>query len=397
MTHEERLMKIRVSIARNERFVALAGLLMVGDCKIVDDMPTAETNGRDVYIGRQFMDTLDDKTLRFVVLHEYYHILFMHMITWKKLWDEDAELANIAADMVINIMLDKQAGSRADNWLKVWPHAHLDYQYDGLDTGEIYRRLKQGGAGRATRSASGGMGQPMDAHRPAAGQDAPQIDPGQLTPAEAAAVSKAVDSALRQGAVVAGKIGAKVDRSVQDLLEVVVDYREVLRDFLRSYTVGDDLSTWRRPSRRGMALDVMMPSRYSESVRRITIGVDTSGSIGQAELRRALSEVVGACEAIRPDIVDIIYWDAEVAAHEIYEGDAVYTLAQSTKPKGGGGTDPTAMQRYMETKDIKPDCIIQFTDGFVGGQWGQWGAPVLWCISTKGITAPQGVSVYVPV
>jgi predicted metal-dependent peptidase len=124
--------------------------------------------------------------------------------------------------------------------------------------------------------------------------------------------------------------------------------------------------------------------------------VDTSGSIGPEALRRALSEVVGACEAVKPDIVDIIYWDAEVAAHEIYEGDAVTTLAQTTKPAGGGGTDPTSMQRYMEEKQIKPDCIVQFTDGFVPS-WGQWSAPVLWCISTRNCVAPNGVSIYVPI
>jgi predicted metal-dependent peptidase len=171
----------------------------------------------------------------------------------------------------------------------------------------------------------------------------------------------------------------------------------VLKDFLRSYAAGNDLSTWRRPSRRGMAMDTTLPSRYSESAQRITIGIDTSGSIGTEQLRRALTEVMSACEVVKPETVDVIYWDAEVAGHEIYEADAVTTLAELTKPKGGGGTDPTCMQRYMQAHGIKPDCIVQFTDGHVGGQWGDWSAPVLWAISTKGITAPSGVSVYVPV
>lgn len=395
MSPEDRLLRTRVAVMRDPRFLALAGLMMMGECKLVDDLPTAATNGRDVLIGRQFIDTLDDQTLRFVILHEYYHVLFMHMVTWKHLFDEDPQLANMACDAVINIMLDKQAGAKADEFLTVWPHAILDYQYDGLDAGEVYRRLKAQ-AKQQQRSASGGKAQQMDEHRPASG-GAKDGEVGEaLSEAQAAQVAKAVDTAVRQAAIIAGKTGASLDRSVKDLLAVTVDWREMLRDFLRSTCTGTDLSTWRRPSRRGMAMDATLPSRYSESAKRVTIGVDTSGSIGAEQLRRALTEIMAACETVKPEMVDVIYWDAQVAGHEVYEGDAVTTLAEVTKPKGGGGTDPVSMQRYMDAHGIKPDCIIQFTDGYIGRDWGTWPAPVLWCVSTKNITAPSGTTLYVP-
>lgn len=397
MNPEDRLLRARVAIMRDTRFIALAGLMMDTNhvCKLVDDIPTAATNGRDVLIGRQFIDTLDDPTLRFVVLHEYYHILFMHMITWKHLFDENAQLANYAADAVINLMLDKQAGKHADRFITVWRDAILDTQYEGMDTGEVYRKLKQQ-AQQQPRSASGGQAQPMDQHRPATGKPG-ESQPGEaLSEAEAEAVKKAVDTAIRQAAMIAGKIGAGMDRNVKDLLEVTVDWQDVLKDFLRTYAAGNDMSTWRKPSRRWMAQDTYMPSRISETARRIAIGVDTSGSIGQAQLRRALTEIMAACETVKPEAVDVVYWDASVAGHEVYEGDAVTTIADITKPKGGGGTDPTCMARYLDARGIKPDCIIQFTDGYIGKHWGNWSAPVLWCISTKNITAPSGVSLYVP-
>jgi predicted metal-dependent peptidase len=393
MTPEERLLRARVAIMRDPRFLAINGLMMDGECKLDPDMPTAATNGRDVLIGRQFIDTLDDETLRFVVLHEYYHVLFMHMITHKHLFEEDAHTANMAADAVINLMIDDLAGSRADKFIRVWKDAILDQRYRDMDTGEVYRLMKQ--QPQAQRSAGGGQAREMDEHRPA--NNAKDGDVGEaLSEAQAQEVAKAVDTSLRQASIIAGKLGMGMERSVRDLMEVQVDWRDVLRDFLRSYAAGNDLSTWRRPSRRGMSMDAMLPSRYSESAHRITIGVDTSGSIGTAQLRRALTEIMGACEVVKPDTVDVIYWDAEVAAHEVYEGDAVTTLVDATKPKGGGGTDPTCMQRYLDARGIRPDCIVQFTDGHVGRNWGEWPAPVLWAISTKGITAPSGVSMYVP-
>jgi predicted metal-dependent peptidase len=400
LTTEQRILKERTQIMRDPRFIAMAGIMMIGKWEVRDNVPTAYTNGRDVVYGRKFIDSLDTKTLRFVILHEYYHIMFMHMSMWKHLWDEHPMLANLAADFVINGMLDNHAG----DFIKVWPHAALDHQYDGLDTGEVYRRLKQqaqGGQGSGKgqgkhRSASGGEAQDFDQHGVDDGEGS-GLDP--LTEEEVKELKQQIDSAIRQGAQFAGKLGGKLDRSMEGMLEASVPWQEVLQDFVKTTCAGDDLATWRKPSRRWMARDMYMPTRYSESVKRITIGVDTSGSIGDAQLQRALSEIKGACDTVNPEIVDVIYWDYDVAAHEIYEGDQVDRLVESTKPKGGGGTRVGAMLDYMKAKDIRPDCIIVFTDGYVERDWGgdNWPAPILWCISVKGITAPFGKSLYVPV
>lgn len=397
LTAEQRITKARSAIMRNESFTAISPILMIGSWSVVDDMPTAATNGRDVLYGRKFVDGCDDKLLRFVVLHEYYHVMLQHMTTWAKLDKEDAKLSNIAKDMVINLML--KDADPSGQFLTVWEHAYCDPQYKGLDTGEVYRRLKQ---------QSPPQGQQMDEHR--AGGEAEDgdgdgdgdgdepADGGMkpLTEAEAEAVTKAVDTALRQGALIAGKLGHDMARDVASLLEPVVPWQDVLRDWLKSTAKGEDLSTWRRPARRWLGQDLYLPSRYTESVERIVIGIDTSGSIGEEALRRALSEVAGACESVNPQMVDVIYWDAQVAAHEVYEGERVKDIANVTKPKGGGGTDARAMFDFMDKRGIKPEAVIMFTDGFT--PWPRTlPCPVLWCISTKGLKAPVGETLYVPV
>lgn len=395
LTAEQRITKARSAIMRNESFTAISPVLMIGSWSVVDDMPTAATNGRDVLYGRKFVDGCDDKLLRFVVLHEYYHVMLQHMTTWAKLDKEDAKLSNIAKDMVINLML--KDADPSGQFLTVWEHAYCDPQYKGLDTGEVYRRLKQ-----QSPSQPQPQGQQMDEHR--AGGEAEdgdgdgEADGGMkpLTEAEAEAVTKAVDTALRQGALIAGKLGHGMARDVASLLEPVVPWQDVLRDWLKSTAKGEDLSTWRRPARRWLGQDLYLPSRYTESVKRIVIGIDTSGSIGEEALRRALSEVAGACESVNPQMVDVIYWDAEVAAHEVYEGERVKDIANVTKPKGGGGTDARAMFDFMDKRGIKPEAVIMFTDGFT--PWPKTlPCPVLWCISTKGLRAPVGESLYVPI
>jgi predicted metal-dependent peptidase len=397
----------RVAIMRDPRFSPLAGILMIGKWEVIDNFPTAATNGHTVIYGGKFMEGLDNATRRFVVLHEYYHIMLMHMTNLQDLFQADPQTANIAADMVINLMLDKQAGSKSDGFIKVWEHAALDYKYDGLDTREVYRRLKQqqGGKGKAggsgqgkpgVRSAGGGEAQQFDEHQQPDAQG--QTIKDALTPEQVKELQQQIDTALRQGAQMAGRMGGALDRSITDLLEVVVNWEEELQDFVRTHAAGNDLSTWRKPSRRWMARDIYQPSRYSEAAKRITIGCDTSGSIGEEQLRRAMTEIKSACDTVHPEMVDVIYWDYDVAGHEKYEGDAIASIADVTKPKGGGGTRVGSMLAYMNKEDIKPDCIIIFTDGYVEQDWGgnNWPAPVLWCVSTKGLIAPFGKTLYVP-
>ena len=389
MTAEQRITKARSAIMRDERFTAISPILMIGSWSVVDDMPTAATNGRDVLYGRKFVDECDDRLLRFVVLHEYYHVMLQHMTTWAKLDKEDAKLSNIAKDMVINLMLNE--ADPGGQFLTVWEHTYCDQQYKGLDTGEVYRRLKN-------QSQSQPQGQQMDDHQ-SGGEPGDEEGEGgmkPLTEAEAGEVIKAVDTALRQGALIAGKLGHGMARDVEALLEPVVPWQDVLRDWLKTTAKGEDLSTWRRPARRWLGQNMYMPSRYTESVERIVIGIDTSGSIGEEALRRALSEVAGACEMVSPQMVDVIYWDARVAAHEVYEGERVRDIANVTKPKGGGGTDARAMFDFMDKRGIKPDAVIMFTDGYT--PWPKTlPCPVLWCISTKGLRAPVGESLYVPI
>ena len=73
ITEEQRLQKCVVDIMRHPRYMWSAGVLMLGKLEVVEDIPTARTNGVDVQFGRAFIQSLTDAQLRFVLLHELYH------------------------------------------------------------------------------------------------------------------------------------------------------------------------------------------------------------------------------------------------------------------------------------------------------------------------------------
>ena len=382
---EQRLQKAVSDIMMNPKYIALAGLLTLGERGVKDDVPTACTNGKDEWYGRDFVESLSDPELRFLILHEVYHKLYRHLITWQHLYKQNAMLANKACDYVINIKLVDDNKDGFATMTGELANGCFNEKYRGWDSAQVYNDLspdddKEG-------EGQGGQ-QPFDQHDWEGAEE--------LTPDEKRELAKDIDEAIRQGALIAGKLGSGGDRDLAELLQPQVDWREVLRDFITETCAGSDYATYRRPNRRYIGMDIIMPSGVSEKVEELVLAIDTSGSIGQRELSVFLSEVGSVCDTVTPSCVRILYWDTEVCREEKYEIHELANITQSTKPRGGGGTMIECVPRYMAEHGIKPQATIILTDGYLGGSWGSWTCPTLWCIlDNKGTNASVGKTVHV--
>jgi len=385
LTAEQRLSKAVVDIMGSPKYVALAGVLMIGSRVVDDKVRTACTNGRDEMYGRGFIETLTDAELRFLVLHECYHKLYRHLTTWRHLYDDNAQLANMACDYVINIKL---SDDNTDGFA-VMPKVGLcDAKYRGMDSAQVYKLLKdeQGDSGSGDGDGTGGDGDGQGNGSGGTGTSGTGLDDHDwegaqdMTPEQGKQLARDLDEAIRQGALAAGKLGSGGDRMFDDLLQTKIDWRETLREFISTTCQGSDYSTWRRPNRRFVSSGYYMPSGVSEQVGELVIAIDTSGSIGGRELAKFLGEVKGICDQVRPETVRLLYWDTEVCADEKYVGAEVENIIGSTKPEGGGGTTVECVPEYMTAHGVKPQAVVVLTDGYLGGSWGQWACPVLWCI-----------------
>jgi predicted metal-dependent peptidase len=217
--------------------------------------------------------------------------------------------------------------------------------------------------------------------KPSGGFDEHGWDEAQdMTAEEQRELAREIDEAIRQGALVAGKTGSGGDRDLVDLLQPQVDWREVLREFVQNTCAGSDYSTWRRPNRRYIGAGVYMPSGISEQIGEIVVAIDTSGSIGARELGAFLAEIKSVADTVHPEAIRILYWDTEVCGDERYVGDEADNIVQSTKPKGGGGTNVECVPQYIQDNQIKAQAVIVLTDGYLYGGWGEWHHPVLWTV-----------------
>jgi len=409
ITEEQRLSKAVVAVMG--KVPEIAGLLMIGERAITDDpnIPTACTNGRDEWYGRAFVATLTDAELRFVVIHEVFHKMYRHLVTWAHLWAICPRTANISMDYDINGKIIEEYGQ--DGWVKMPDLGCHDPKYKGWGTAKIFWDIydpdaandkPQGGNGGEPQDCPGeststpqgnsphGDGHPegFDSHDWGGAKD--------MTADEQREIQREVDEAIRQGALVAGKMGSGGARSLDELLQPKVDWREVLREFIQTTCAGKDFSTWKRPNRRYMGTGIYMPSGVSEKVQCIAEHNDMSGSIGKREQQIMISELVGICEAVKPDELHVSYWDTEVCGYEKYTHEELDTVASRTEPVGGGGTDVRCVPAYLREHNIKPQASVVFTDGHLFGGWGEWDHPVLWVIVDNKRAKPEhGVTVHV--
>ncbi len=385
----DRIKKAHISIMQHKKFCAFSGILACGKVTVSEAVSTACTDGWNVIYNPKFVEANmpTDPELRFLVLHEATHKAYRHMATWRALHEENHALANIAADHFVNLHL--QDTDDGEGFIKM-PKLGVqpDAKYRGWSVAMIYQDLKQ----QMDKNGGGGEGEGMDEH---------DWDGNEANgdPAKEAEQANEIQRAIRQGEIMrkklAGKGAGSADGVFGDLLNPKIDWRKLLREFVTEYCAGRDESSWRKPNRRYLSQDIYMPTMVGTTMTRLVVGIDTSGSVfNSPEMDQFAAELCRIVEDVNPKLIDVVYWDTEVAGHQTFE-DGQFAL-QSLQPKGGGGTDGSVLFKYLEDKQIRPDAIVQLTDGYVG-DWGNTDIPTLWGITSRDIQAPFGVSVHIEV
>ncbi|MCF6468593.1 hypothetical protein FAF44_09370 [Nonomuraea sp. MG754425] len=146
------------------------------------------------------------------------------------------------------------------------------------------------------------------------------------------------------------------------VLEPSVNWRRHLSAEVRrglAQAAGRVDHTYRRPSRRAAALPgVVLPS-LRRPLPRVTVLIDTSGSVTEGMLARASAEVAGVLRAVGAGrrLLTVITSDARAYPPQVL--DRVSDLRLT----GGGGTDLRAGFAAALSRRPPPDLIIAMTDG----------------------------------
>ena len=398
MSQEIRLKRNHIALMKHPETAWYSGIMMMGENEVIDKDVTAYTDGVNKRYGRKFMESLKDEAeVRGLIMHENLHVALKHIPRNKDLWKENSKLANASADYVVNDIIESMTDKAH---IKLPKGALYHPQFHNWSVREVYTFLKKhakgggggGGTGLDGDSGSGGG----EGEFPTDSLDEHDWEGQELSPDKAKQLEERIDKSLREGGIMAGRMGAKLPRSISDLLEPKVDWRDVLRDFVSSATKGKDEFTWRKFNKRMLANDMYLPSLENESIGEIVVAIDTSGSIGQEQLNEFASELSAICETCSPEMVRVLWWDTSVHGEQIFKTDYA-NIASMLKPEGFGGTHVSCVNKYVIEKNIKAECVLVFTDGYVEDpvEW-QITAPTLWMVTeNKSFVPPTGKLVLV--
>jgi predicted metal-dependent peptidase len=333
------------------------------------DIPTAATDGRDVFYNPSFLGGLSDPHLDGVMLHEVLHAALAHVVRRGR---RDPRLWNIAADVVVNGLV---IGNGFD-----LPDGHVrDMTREGLSVEEVYTALEN----EPDDETDGPdyddlMELPGDGEAPEGDRDGDGRNASSLRAQRARAMERHWDRIARQAATAQrasgrGDVPLGAARAFGLEVPATVDWRAVLWQFVSR--ARSDFATFdRRFAYRGLYLETL----ENEDLE-VDVCVDTSGSIDEPALAVFGAELDAILRAYPGVRCRLWYADAEAYGPWDLEGGD-----ELPPPIGGGGTDfGPFFTAVAETTGSEGVCVY-LTDGYGAFPATEPTRPTLWVVTPGG-------------
>lgn len=342
-----------------------------------DLIPTMGVNGREISYNEEFLSKKTVNEIMFIFAHEILHCALQHV--WR-CGHRDPTRWNFAIDYIVNDMLVKEGigtmpkDALFDSKLVAECNFLAERVYEHVKLKDIKTIFLDSQGGLSEGDGKGGnkpyYGTTIDQCLPAPDKSG-GADQAQNQQDWKLKVAQAANAAKMQG-----KLSANLERFVGEALKAKVDWKEVLRRFVSKRAKID--YTWARPKRRMIGSDIYLPSLGGQSMGRLVVAVDCSGSIGVAELNAFGAEIAAIVEDVKPAETWVIYFDAAVCGEpQVFKpGDAVILT-----PRGGGGTAFHPIFTYIDQHGVDPVCCVFLTDlyGDFGKDVPEY--PVLWVVN----------------
>lgn len=376
-----KLEKATVSLCRHPETCAYAGVMLMGQTTVVDNIPTACTDGVNERYGADFLMRLAMPEVRAIKLHEGLHKVLKHTVRGLPYWKKSPKLANMAADYVVNDII---VNLKDKEFIRLPAGALIDSAFHGWSFPEIFRALEKEQEEKEQEEKGGRRGDPLDEHDMSHAQE--------MSAQEAKEYVQQINEAIHQGGMLAGRFGHSMPRTVLDSALPDTDWITALREYVSSFAHGESEHTYRRFDKRLILDDVVVPGVIGEKVGDIILACDMSGSITQDVQNEVLAEVQALCEQVQPDALRVLWWDTTVRGEQVFTPEAFSDIRKLLKPVGGGGTRVSSVSEHIVERGYKCDCLIVLTDGHVESDidW-RVTAPTLWLVTArKNFTPPNG-------
>lgn len=441
----KRLLLSRMRILCNNGFYGL--LLMHMVYSMDENCETAATDGVRIYFDPDFLERLSDGELDFVMMHEIMHVVLQHCL---RRGDRDDGLFNIACDVVVNsnILLSNNMDLSTitlkdfGEAMHLAPNGKEGHNYTAEEVYEMLLKkggLPDGGNSEGDGKTGKGQGQSNNSSNGKGnanndkGGNSPNGNKGKVGSGSASANGKgnsakkgngssggdgvlddhsrwgayADDETLkdtwvkrfedaceameiREASTGRGNLPAFAKRILQELRKPQTDWRTVLNEFIQEEVVDYSFT----PPDRRYDGPFFLPdfNDKDDAVEDILFMIDTSGSMSDAMITAAYSEVKGAIDQFNGKLKGWLgFFDAAIIQPAPFENEEEFEII---KPVGGGGTSFDIIFKYVQDfmQDKLPVSIIILTDGYAPfpAEEAALGIPVLWLLNNGDVDPPWG-------
>ena len=315
-----------------------------------------------MWYNPEFFARITDSERAAVLKHEFYHLIFEH-VTGRRPDGENMMMWNYATDLAINSHL---MGQLPEGCLMPGKDMFEDYPA-GLSAEQYLKMLKKDeqfkDKGKGKGEKGKGKGQPGEGEGEGEGEGMPnngQFDShdqweevGQTTKEIAKerlkdALKKASKEAAQSNSW--GTVPSAVRKEIMDRLSGTIDWRKVLRYFVKTSQRANKTSTVKRINKR---YPYIHPGKKVRRQASIAISIDQSGSVSDAMLACFFAELNKLSDLAT---FTVIPFDTEVAE------DKVYTWRKGEKRVyervACGGTCFNAPTEYVNARGFDGHIVL---------------------------------------
>ena len=301
----------------------------------------------------EFFGKLDDAQRQDVLKHEFYHLVFEH-VTSRKPEGVNPRTWNFATDLAINSHLDNlpegclkpgqgpfedfDSGLSADAYLALLQKKQEESQKEKSESGE-------------SGDSGSGDGLPDD------GQFDSHDEWGAGNPVAEEIAKERLKDFIKKAAEEAnrssngwGSVSAQCRRDIISRLQTRVDWKKVLRYFVKTSTRANKRSTVKRLNKR---YSYIHPGKKVQRRAKIAISIDQSGSVNDEMLQAFFGELNKLAKLASFTVVP---FDTQVDETLVYE----WKKGQSHKTERvmHGGTCFDAPTKYVNDKGFDGHIVL---------------------------------------
>ena len=330
------------------------GLFLIGiNKKYRDDLPTAgvSKNGMGVQlaINPAFFDGLTEKQQMGLLKHEILHVGFGHLLIRDKY--DDQKLFNIAADLEINQYIATDCLPEGGLTLDTFPELNLPIK---AGTKVYYDSLKQAQEDGTCPTLDNLLNQ-MNGGSQYCHGTWDEFD--ELSEADKKLVQKQIEHQLKETAELTEKRQGHVPGEFAEIIKRLrkieppsFNWKAYLRRFVGNSSIVYTKKLRRKYNKRYSG----NPGLKIKHKNHICVGVDTSGSVSNSELKEFMSELTHMHKPGHQ--ITVVQCDTQINSVEIFNPKKDWDI------KGRGGTDfQPVIDHYNEKGHYT--ALIYLTDG----------------------------------